>query len=188
MAKRGPYRKGEEKRAEILAAALDIFATEGYRGTSLRKVAARCELSLPGLMHYFDSKEDLLVQVLRARDEAERARHQDVIDAAEALSIVRQNLDTRGLVELFVSMAASAGDEEHPAHPYFAARYAALRPAVAAWLEGAAADGRVRTDVPPERLAVLLLAAADGVQMQWLADRSVDMEQAVADLLQLLHR
>ena len=186
MAKRGPYPKGEAKRAEILAAALEIFATEGYRGTSLRKVGARCNLSLPGIMHYFDSKEDLLVQVLRVRDETEKARHQDFNDIGEVLEVMRQGMRTPGLVELFVSMSASAGDADHPAHAFFGERYAALRPAVAAWVRRAVDEGRMSSDIPADRLAVVLLAVADGVQMQWLADRSVDMDQPMADLLRLL--
>ena len=69
MAIRGSYAKGIAKRAEILDVALEVFAVEGYRGTSLRKVASLCNLSLAGVMHYFDSKEDLLVQILRERDD-----------------------------------------------------------------------------------------------------------------------
>ncbi|WP_415803608.1 TetR/AcrR family transcriptional regulator, partial [Isoptericola cucumis] len=69
MSGRGRYAKGVEKRAEILRTALDVFAREGYRGTTLREVAERCELSVAGVMHYFDSREDLLTQVILARDD-----------------------------------------------------------------------------------------------------------------------
>ncbi|MCA1221501.1 TetR/AcrR family transcriptional regulator [Streptomyces sp. 8L] len=186
MAKRGPYRKGEVKRAEILEAALDIFATEGYRGTSLRKVAARCDLSLPGLMHYFDSKEDLLTEVLRARDETERTRHPDYRVPEDPVDTMRTGARTPGLVELFVSLAASAGDPGHPAHEFFPERYEALRAAVTRYVRSALDAGRLATDIPAERLAVVLLAVADGVQLQWLADRSVDMPQALTDALRLL--
>jgi AcrR family transcriptional regulator len=186
MAKRGPYRKGEAKRAEILKAALEIFADEGYRGTSLRKVAARCDLSLPGIMHYFESKEDLLTQVLRVRDETERARHPEFDLVEDTLDVMRQGMRTPGLVELFVSMAASAGDPDHPAHEFFPRRYEVLRKAAVEHLQKAMDEGTIRTDIPAERLAVLLLAVADGIQLQWLADRSVDMQQPLADVLNLL--
>ncbi|NUR90244.1 MAG: TetR family transcriptional regulator [Nonomuraea sp.] len=180
MAKRGPYRKGEAKRAEILTAALEIFATEGYRGTSLRKVAAQCGLSLPGIMHYFASKEDLLTQVLRMRDRTERARHPDFHMIDDTLDIVLQGMRTPGLVELFVSMAASAGDTSHPAHEFFQRRYTVYREAIARRL------AEEQTAIPPERAAVLLLAVVDGVQLQWLADQSIDMREPVADALRLL--
>ncbi|MEE1926695.1 helix-turn-helix domain-containing protein [Streptomyces sp. TRM 70351] len=186
MAKRGPYEKGEAKRAEILHAALEIFAAEGYRGTSLRKVAARCNLSLPGLMHYFGSKEDLLTQVLRMRDETARLRQDERTDPESYREIIREGAKTPGLVELFVSMAAAAGDPAHPAHRHFAERYPALRERVAAFVQERMDEGRMTTVIPAERLAVLLLAVADGIQLQWLIDRSVDMEQPVDDLMRLL--
>lgn len=188
MPRRGPYEKGEAKRAEILRAALRIFAEDGYRGTSLRKVAAACDLSLPGLMHYFESKEDLLTQVLRARDESARLRHGDLAHLDDYLRIVREGAATPGLVELFVSLAASAGDPEHPAHELFGTRYDTLREALTAHLERSAAAGDLPETVPPDRLAVLLIALVDGIQLQWLADRTISMEQPVLDLFAALGR
>ncbi|WNI21535.1 TetR/AcrR family transcriptional regulator [Streptomyces sp. ITFR-16] len=186
MAKRGPYEKGEAKRSEILHAALEIFAAEGYRGTSLRKVAAKCNLSLPGLMHYFDSKEDLLTQVLRMRDETARVRQAEREDPQSYREIIREGAQTPGLVELFVSMAAAASDPAHPAHAHFAERYPVLRERVASYVRARVDEGRISTLVPPERLAVLLIAVADGIQLQWLIDRSTDMEQPIEDLLSIL--
>ncbi|MFI7361501.1 TetR/AcrR family transcriptional regulator [Streptomyces sp. NPDC050149] len=186
MAKRGPYEKGEAKRSEILHAALEIFAAEGYRGTSLRKVAAKCSLSLPGLMHYFDSKEDLLTQVLRMRDETARVRQVERDDPKSYREIIREGASTPGLVELFVSMAAAASDPEHPAHAHFAERYPVLRERVADFVRARVEEGRISSVIPPERLAVLLIAVADGIQLQWLIDRSTDMEQPIEDLLRIL--
>ncbi|KAB2374167.1 TetR/AcrR family transcriptional regulator [Actinomadura montaniterrae] len=185
MARRGPYEKGQAKRKEILLAALEVFAAEGYRGTSLRKVADRCGLSLPGLMHYFESKEDLLTQVVRMRDETARLRHPDHTPETYR-RIVREGTSTPGLVELFVSMAAAAGDPRHPAHGHFAERYPQIRGQVAAFLRGCMDEGWMRADVPADRLAALFVAVADGIQMQWLVDRSMDMEQPIADVMRLL--
>ncbi|RFU82586.1 TetR/AcrR family transcriptional regulator [Streptomyces triticagri] len=186
MAKRGPYEKGEAKRAEILEAALEIFAAEGYRGTSLRKVAARCNLSLPGLMHYFDSKEDLLTRVLQARDETARARQIERGAAFNYREVMREGASTPGLVELFVSMAAAASDPEHPARAHFAERYPVIRERLAGSLQGHMDEGRITDAIPAERLSQLLIALADGIQLQWLTDRSVDMEQPIDDVMRLL--
>ncbi|MFE3204423.1 TetR/AcrR family transcriptional regulator [Embleya sp. NPDC059237] len=186
MVKRGPYGKGEAKRREILRVALEVFAEEGYRGTSLRKVAARCDLSLPGLMHYFASKEDLLTQVLRARDE-ENGRLWDEYEGPDPhLEIVRAGARAAGLIELFVSMAAAGSDPEHPAHAFFAERYPRVRGQIRELLARQARNGVIESAIPPERLAALVLAVADGIQLQWLNDRSVDMEQALEDLLELI--
>lgn len=186
MTKRGPYRKGEAKRQEILEAALEIFAAEGYRGTSLRKVAARCGLSLAGVMHYFASKEDLLVQVLRRRDEVERARQAGLSGPDPALDVLREGMRTPGLVELFVSLAATAGDPEHPAHEFYPPRYVELRERLTAQVALAMEEGRMSSALPADRVAVLLLSVVDGVQLQWLSDRTLDMSLPLADLLTLL--
>ncbi|MFE2373646.1 TetR/AcrR family transcriptional regulator [Streptomyces sp. NPDC059398] len=186
MAKRGPYEKGEAKRAEILQAALEIFAAEGYRGTSLRKVAAKCNLSLPGLMHYFDSKEDMLTRVLEARDEAARIKQIERGGSFSAREIMRDGARTPGLVELFVSMAAAAGDPSHPAHAHFSERYPVMRERLAAYLRERMEDGGISDAIPADRLAVLFIALADGIQLQWLTDRSIDMSQPFNDLMRLL--
>jgi AcrR family transcriptional regulator len=44
-----------------LAAALDCFMENGYHGTTIRQVATRAGLSVPGLYHHFPSKQALLV-------------------------------------------------------------------------------------------------------------------------------
>ncbi|WP_327668030.1 MULTISPECIES: helix-turn-helix domain-containing protein [unclassified Streptomyces] len=186
MAKRGPYEKGEAKRKEILQAALEIFAAEGYRGTSLRKVAAKCSLSLPGLMHYFESKEDLLTQVLRMRDESARMRHEYRPQPERYQAVIQEAADTPGLVELFVSMAAAGSDPKHPAHTYFADRYPSMREQLAEHLRKRMDEGALRSSVPPDRLAALAIAAIDGIQLQWLTDHSVDMQQPIDDLVSLL--
>lgn len=186
MAKRGPYEKGEAKRAEILQAALEIFAAEGYRGTSLRKVAAKCNLSLPGLMHYFDSKEDLLTRVLEARDEAARIKQTERGGSFDARELMRDGARTPGLVELFVSMAAAAGDPSHPAHAHFSERYPVMRERLAGYLQQRMDDGAIDDTVPADRLAMLFIALADGIQLQWLTDRSIDMTQPFGDLMRLL--
>lgn len=44
-----------------LAAALSCFMENGYHGTTIRQVATRAGLSVPGLYHHFPSKQALLV-------------------------------------------------------------------------------------------------------------------------------
>lgn len=48
-----------------LAAALALFAERGYEGASIREIAARAGLSVPGLYHHYPSKQALLVGLTR---------------------------------------------------------------------------------------------------------------------------
>ena len=54
------------RRREVLAAALELLADEGYAGASLRKVATKVGIAQPSLYHYFRTKEELVEQVLAA--------------------------------------------------------------------------------------------------------------------------
>ncbi len=47
-----------------LAAALAAFVEQGYHGTSVRDIARRAGLSVPGLYHHYPSKQALLVGLM----------------------------------------------------------------------------------------------------------------------------
>jgi AcrR family transcriptional regulator len=59
-------RRTADRHAEILAAALELMAEQGYHGTSLRELAKRLGISQPSLYHYFSSKEELAEQIIEA--------------------------------------------------------------------------------------------------------------------------
>lgn len=50
----------------VLLAALDAFAEHGYHGTSIRDIAARSGLSVPGLYYHYKSKQDILMGLVSA--------------------------------------------------------------------------------------------------------------------------
>lgn len=58
-----------------LKAALQSFTATGYHGASVRDIARRCGLSVPGLYHYYPSKQAMLTAVfdLAMADLLERA-------------------------------------------------------------------------------------------------------------------
>ena len=55
--------KYDRKLADILAAATQVFAEEGYDRASIRTVAERAGVSVAGLYYYVRSKEELLYQI-----------------------------------------------------------------------------------------------------------------------------
>ena len=77
-----------------LHAALECFLEHGYHGTSIRAVATRAGLSVPGLYHHYPSKQALLVGIaesamadLYARSTAALAEAGDDVEARFALLI-----------------------------------------------------------------------------------------------------
>ena len=183
------YAKGRERREEILAAADAAFARHGFRGASLATIAQEVGLSQPGLLHHFPSKEDLLLEVLRYRDERQREWVGQAVEEAESyaealLELCETNVQTPGLVRLFTVLGAEGVDDDHPAHELFKQRYRELREIVASRFVTEQREGRLAADVDPDTLAVQVLALFDGLQLQWLLEpEAVDMVEVLRDFL-----
>ncbi|MBQ0998365.1 MULTISPECIES: TetR/AcrR family transcriptional regulator [Streptomyces] len=187
-----PYRdamnarvRSEERRAEIVRAALEVIAERGYRGASLAAVAERVGLTQQGLMHHFPTKDALLVAVLQERDQWDAvpgSRWRTDLLAA----LVEYNAMRPGIVQTFSALLGESVTEGHPARTFFSERYTRVRASMAEMLRAEYGD-RLPNGLTPERTAPLLVAVMDGLQYQWLLDpSSVDMPGAFRDFLLLL--
>ena len=181
------------KREEILDVALDVFARHGYDRTSVRQIARLCGLSQAGVLHYFSSKEELFTEVLRRRDVVNRRLYDqhgdDPINVERLISIIGHNAEESGLVRLYVSMSAESTAVDSPAREFFVGRYRTLRAGIAADCRAKQAHGVLDPDLDADVLASLLIAAADGLQIQWLLDpESVDMGDLLDQLWRALRR
>jgi len=195
MARRGSYAKGIAKREEILSRALEVIAREGYRGASVKELAEAVGLSQAGLLHYFDSKEELFTEILRKRDEVDvemfgTAPDDAAIEPGELragyLRVIRHNAEVPGLVQLFARMNVDAVDDAHPGHDFFRTRGEGLRDAFSAELAAMQAAGELTDRVDADTLARIFQAVADGLQVQWMLDPAVDMAGIVAQLFDAL--
>ncbi|MEV4736285.1 MULTISPECIES: TetR/AcrR family transcriptional regulator [unclassified Microbacterium] len=187
MARRGSYAKGVARREEILQSALDVIGRSGYRNASLKQIAEGVGVTPAALLHYFGSKEELFTAVLRARDERDQLspRLVDPLQAKAAfLDVVRHNAEVPGVVELFSRLSVDAGDPDHPAHTYFLERSERLRGTIA---EAFDADVERRAALDPDTMGRVIQAVADGLQLQWMIDPSVDMPGVLEALLDVLY-
>ena len=187
MAIRGPYAKGMATREEILDVAFELFVRKGYDRTSVREIARSTGLSQAGLLHHFSSKEELFVEVLRRRDErnseAYRSKAGEDISVGGLVSVVAHNAQEPGLVRLYVTMSAESTDEESPARGFFEERYRWLRGEVAQDIRRQQERGELSGQLDPDAVASLLIAAADGLQIQWLLDpHGLDMGARLEEL------
>ncbi|MBN9106416.1 MAG: TetR/AcrR family transcriptional regulator [Propionibacteriaceae bacterium] len=184
------YAKGRARRAAIVREASAQFAEKGFASATILDIAAACDISRAGLLHHFADKEALLEAVLEARDAEDRARFTPYARASGSIGVLRGMVDLAehnqlvpGLIELFVRLSTEAAAPDHPAHEYFQYRYARIRRMTAQSLAAAIADGHLRADVDPETAALRLTALMDGLQLQWLLDRSIDMAGALRGTL-----
>jgi AcrR family transcriptional regulator len=187
MSPRGPYAKGVAKRDEILRTALEVFAKNGYLKTSIRDLAEAANLSQAGLLHYFGSKEELLVAILARREEDSALVRGDADPLPHFLGLLRTNVERPGLAQLFATMSTAAIADDHPAHDFFVERYDRVRAQLSDALRQRQETGELDGSLDPTTVATMLIAVADGLQVQWLIDDRVDMA-AVGDALWALLR
>jgi AcrR family transcriptional regulator len=50
-------------RARVITAAVELFASKGFDGTSVQEIVQRAEVTKGAMYHYFTSKDDLLYEI-----------------------------------------------------------------------------------------------------------------------------
>ncbi len=189
IGRRGLQPKGVARRQEILDRAIEVFRQRGADGTSLRRIAEAIGVSHAALLHYFDSRDQLLVAVYahaeHRRNTTATPSHppgvDTMIDAATA------NVDVPGLVQLYTTLlAASLEAGNDVGREFFSARFERVRQELTMSFRRQQADGDIRDDVPAEDLAALLIAASDGLQIQWLLEPSIGLSDTLRTFARLL--
>lgn len=177
----GRYRAGLETRRRILDATRELLSDVGLEGTTLKAVCDRAEVGAGSFYNLFESKEEAVLSVVREAiaavdpasnaDEAGRAGKEGVADLVDAY--LRFLTGEPGLARIYLQAAVAWGLND----PALAARFrrhqdhrrdrlqAAMRRQVDG-LDEASARSR----------AELLLAALNGLSVNWLLDRGMDLE------------
>lgn len=75
-----------ERRAEVIAAAAEVFRVKGYRGTTLADVAESLGTDRASLYYYIGSKEELFHEIVREAAE-DNARQAEAIRDEEGLAV-----------------------------------------------------------------------------------------------------
>jgi AcrR family transcriptional regulator len=170
--------KGEERRQRILAVAQRMVARNGGRGTTLGQIAQEAGVSPAGLLHHFESKEQLLNAVLDARDADDLANVDLSGDILEQLEKVIDRFQrSPDLVGMFTVLLAENLDPRAPLHDRFLARYRDAVAIVAEGIRRGQRDGRYRTDLDPAVKAVEIVAFLSGMETSWLLDPSIPLTE-----------
>jgi AcrR family transcriptional regulator len=134
------------------------------------------------LLHYFPSKEAILIALLESRD-AESGLTLDQPDLGvsfldmmdglpEAYARLSQN---REMLQLWHALLAESADPNHPAHDWVKRREERIRTTLIEAMRRSVAASELpeSTDVP--NLAAAVLGAVEGLESQWLLDQSVSV-------------
>jgi len=173
------------RREQIVRAALEVFGTRGYRGT-LRETAERVGLTQAGIIHHFGSKKGLMAEVLRFREMKLAESLSGLPLRAQLESIVDQSESEPEIIRMFTTLSSEATVPDHPAHEHFAMRYQDLVVQWTAAIEAGQRDGEIGRGVNANVTARLIIAALDGLNIQWLLGSSSDLRGPVEYLLDAL--
>lgn len=198
--------KGDMRRQQILDAAMRVFARDGYSNASIAEVAADVGLTLPGLLHHFPSKTDMLLAVLEVRDQRSPRlpgypQDYTLEDAAagpplpwsqvlDQLRLVNSaNADIPGVIKAFSLLNAESLSEDHPAQGWFHQRTGLMLHYIAHSLRHGQESGEINPAVDPDQIAAELIAMMDGLQLLWLRHPGkVELGRYFEDYLQRLEQ
>ncbi|MGZ3582841.1 MAG: TetR/AcrR family transcriptional regulator [Ktedonobacterales bacterium] len=183
MARR-PAPPGVDRREQILEAALDVFAEEGFDGATTKEIAARADVTHGLIYFYFPSKDDLFNAAFEHQAQSDFARldfadERDSSDAPEEIlrRVVVRLLDVLGsprsmrITRMMMRMSAnrdpdtSRGDTGDagqgglgPAHEAMHKRTQAILTSLTECLRAQMARGALRS-MDPQLAAELLLGS-----------------------------
>jgi AcrR family transcriptional regulator len=106
-----------DSRQEILRTAARLFQQRGYDATSMNDIAAALKLSKGGLYHHFQSKDEILFEIM---NHAMQITEERVLKPVRGIAKADERL--RALIRLHIEVVLSPADREitvmlHENHP-----------------------------------------------------------------------
>ena len=182
--------KGEDRRQRILGVAERLLARNGWRNTSLAQIAREAGVTPAGLLHHFESKEQLLNAVLDARD-ADDATHADYRsgDLITEISRVPERFKREPeLAGTFTVLLAENIAPDAPLHDRLHKRYRDAADIITTIIERGQRNGDYRTDFDAATKAVEILAFINGMETLWLLDPSIPLTEVFTGYADSLRR
>jgi TetR/AcrR family transcriptional regulator, cholesterol catabolism regulator len=162
-----------DSRQEILRTAARLFQQRGYDATSMNDVAAALKLSKGGLYHHFQSKDEILFEIMNHAMEITQER---VLNPVRGIADPEERL--RALIRLHIEVVLSPRDREitvmlhenHPLPPTLRKRINARKKDYVHFLENLIAEAQqshhARGKVSPRAAAFALLGMINWIY-QW---------------------
>jgi len=181
--------KGEDRKQRILAVAQRLLTRNGWRNTTLAQIAGEAGVSPAGLLHHFESKEQLLHAVLDARDaddDAHADRAGDLI--AEISAVAERFYRSPELVGTYTVLMAESIDPDAPLHDRMQARYQAANDIIAGLIRRGQESGKFRLDIDVTVKAAQIIAFITGMETTWLLNPSIPLTEVFKEYSESLAR
>lgn len=186
--------KQEEKRRQIIEAALACFARKGFHGTSTNDICAEAGMSSGNLFHYFPSKLALIATITEeyraefAERFAQMTQQDDVLAAIETLALDLMKQSTNP-VEARVSIELLAeGMRNSEVGKIYVESDRQVKADFVALLERGIAKGQLDPSLQPETAATWLVALADGTISRAQIDPDFSVYDHAPMLVRLIRR
>ena len=183
--------RGDLKRKQILDAAAKVLARRGYAGTMLSEVAEEAGTQSGSLYYHFDSREDLIEEVLQQGVTMSFARARAVVDALPRDSSPLQRLEAAlrahlkfQLVESDYARAAVRSIGQYPEEMWQRVneQFRAYGKFFDGLIAAAMKAGQLDPKVDRSALRMLVIGAANWAPEWYRADGSSTVEE-IGDLL-----
>jgi AcrR family transcriptional regulator len=184
----------EQTRRRLLEAAARVFRRRGCRDASVEAIVAEAGYTVGALYSNFEDKDDLLLAVLEEeigaitkRVVAAAAEAEDAIEklrrgALEWMAVLDEEREFYVLLIEFWTLWVR-DPELRPEH---AERFAALRRTLGRLVEEQTRQLGLSLRLSPEEVGAAVVALADGLSLQRLADRGAFSDDLLATLLATL--
>ena len=187
----------EERREEVLDAAVQLISERGFNGISMQDVADKVGISKQGVLRYVGSKDNMLAMVYHEYYNTTGSPEDFFASGMpgsdpEAPSfpaylryLVKHNSRRSMMVQLFTVLTTEALNPEHPLHEEFAGRQDQL------WTYYSGFPWRI----PPQLgswedsmrpLVRKAMEFMDGMQLWWLRESDIDLNEEWREMEMIL--
>jgi AcrR family transcriptional regulator len=181
--------KGEDRKQRILKVAQRLLTRNGWRNTTLAQIAGEAGVSPAGLLHHFESKEQLLHAVVDARDADDDAHADRAGDLISEIAAVADRFHrSPELVGTYTVLLAENMDPDAPLHDRLLRRYQDAVGIITGLIRRGQETGQFRTDLDVTVKAVQILAFITGMETTWLLDPSIPLTEAFKEYAESLAR
>jgi AcrR family transcriptional regulator len=176
MAPKVTHEYKKEVRERIMSAAEKLFSSKGYYDTSMDEIVAESRLSKGAIYGHFKSKEDLFVALQDkqleesitvlasafAPEDSARTKLEKVIGTAFGSIVNASKKSCRINLEFNVAAPRIKSIQRRRDE-----RFMALHRFVVEIIKEGVEKREFRSDVDPNQMALILLAMADGLSLDW---------------------
>jgi TetR/AcrR family fatty acid metabolism transcriptional regulator len=181
-----PAASQEEKRRQILDAAVHAFARKGYHACRVSEIAEEAGVAYGLVYHYFGSKEEVLLTIFRDTWTQMLARVREVQEEGGPASeqvrkvtalLLRTWHRDPDLVRVLVHEVTRSPEQLQQQIDEIGHAYKALEAIVAQGQE----SGEFRADLDPQIAAVVFYGALEEVLTGWVMGQLPDTDEDIAN-------